>query len=125
MTIRRACVTGLAALLAACAGGAGAADEARRLSDHDIAAYAARPFDKRAMMFKHVLLGRRHGATVSADFACGDICPDDTRRIIHYDLAEGATCASVGGTEVSELIPRGPAVMPQTFCEPTVIAKPR
>jgi hypothetical protein len=123
MTVRTVCFVLIAAALAACASQTGAAP-VRALSDHDIAAYAAQPFDKRAMMFKHVVLGQHHGVQVSVDFPCGDLCPDYTRRIIHYDLPAGTDCASAGGIEVKELIPRGPAVFPQTFCEPTAAAKP-
>ena len=121
MTIRTECFALIAVALAGCASETGAAPT-RTLTDGDIAAYAAQPFDKRAMMFKHVVLGLHHGVQVSADFPCGDICPDYTRRIIHYDLADGSPCASVGGLDVKELIPRGPAVFPQTFCEPKAAA---
>jgi hypothetical protein len=91
------------------------------LTDHDLATYAATPFDKRTMMFKHLVLGKHNGASVIADFPCGDICPDYTRRIIHYELPPGTDCAAVGGVDQTERIPQGPAVMPRRFCEPKAV----
>src|SRR5947209_4127841 len=77
--------------LVACMGASAPAS----LSDTDLTAYAARPFDKRAMMFKHVVVGVHHGASVVADFPCGDICQDYTTRIIHYDVTPGAACRAI------------------------------
>lgn len=96
----------------------------RKLSDSDIAAYAAAPFDKRAMMFKRVALGRHRGLPVVAIHPCGDVCPVYTRRIVHYDVPV-ADCARRGGIVREELMPRGPAVARQPFCVPTIIATRR
>jgi len=95
----------------------------RRLSDSDIAAYAAAPFDKRAMMFKRVALGRHRGVPVVAIHPCGDVCPVYTRRIVHYDVPV-ADCARRGGIVREELMPRGPAVARQPFCVPRILAGP-
>ena len=100
-----------------------AAGAVRQLSDADLVAYAAKPFDKRAMMFHRVTLGVHHGAPVVADFMCGDICPDYTVRIIHYDVAPGPACARIGGVLQSRMIPQGIAVSEQHFCVPAVLAK--
>lgn len=96
----------------------------RNLSDSDIAAYAAARFDKRAMMFKRVALGRHRGLPVVAIHPCGDVCPVYTRRIVHYDIPV-ADCARRGGVIRQELMPRGPAVARQPFCVPAVLAEPQ
>lgn len=96
----------------------------RKLSDSDIAAYAAAPFDKRTMMFKRVALGRHLGLPVVAIHPCGDVCPVYTRRIVHYDVPV-ADCARRGGIVREELMPRGPAVARQPFCVPAIIATRR
>jgi hypothetical protein len=95
----------------------------RRLSDSGIAAYASARFDKRAMMFKRVALGRHRGLPVVAIHPCGDVCPVYTRRIVHYDIPV-ADCARRGGVVRQELIPRGPAVARQPFCVPAILAAP-
>ena len=96
----------------------------RKLSDSDVVAYAAAPFDKQAMMFKRVELGRHRGLPVVAIHPCGDVCPAYTRRIVHYDIPV-AGCARRGGIVREELMPRGPAVARQAFCLPAVLARPK
>lgn len=96
----------------------------RNLSDTAIAAYAAAAFDKRAMMFKRVALGRHRGLPVVAIHPCGDVCPVYTRRIVHYDIPV-ADCVRRGGTVRQELMPRGPAVARQAFCVPAILARPK
>ena len=95
----------------------------RRLSDSDVAAYAAAKFDKKAMMFKRVALGRHRGLPVVAIHPCGDVCPVYTRRIVHYDIPV-SSCAARGGVVREELTPRGPAVARQAFCVPAILAAP-
>jgi hypothetical protein len=95
----------------------------RRLSDADLVDYAAARFDKRAMMFKRVPLGRHRGLPVVAIHPCGDVCPVYTRRIVHYDVPL-ADCARLGGVVREQLMPRGPAVARQPFCLPAVLAGP-
>lgn len=95
----------------------------RNLSDSAIAAYAAAKFDKRAMMFKRVALGRHRGLPVVAIHPCGDVCPVYTRRIVHYDVPV-ADCERRGGVVREELMPRGPAVARVPFCVPAILAGP-
>lgn len=95
----------------------------RRLTDAQLKAYASAPFDKRAMMFKRVALGRHRGLPVVAIHPCGDVCPVYTRRIVHYDIPV-ADCVRRGGIVREELMPRGPAVARQPFCVPAVLAAP-
>ncbi|HEX3405713.1 MAG TPA: hypothetical protein VHS81_00625, partial [Caulobacteraceae bacterium] len=82
-----------------------AAPSVRQLTDADLTAYAAKPFDKAAMMFKRVALGLHHGALVVADFPCGDVCPNYTVRIIHYDVSPGPACARLGGIVETRSVP--------------------
>jgi hypothetical protein len=112
----------LAGAPAAPAAGAKAAPPLRRLSDRELLRYAAAPFDHRAMMFRSIVLGRHNGLIVVADHPCGDVCPQYTRRIVHYDLAP-ERCARAGGVVVEELVPAGIAVRRRPYCEPKVLAK--
>jgi hypothetical protein len=108
------------AATAACVSGADAGGDT--LTDAAITAYAAKPFDKGAMMFKHVVLGVHHGAHVVADFPCSDLCPTYTTRIIHYDLSPGPECAAASGVDAVRQVPMGIAVVPKHFCVPAVLA---
>jgi hypothetical protein len=91
-----------------------------RLSDAQLLRFARSRFDPFARTDRVRVLGVHRGTLVVVDYPCGDVCPAYTKRIVHYDVApEG--CARVGGTIVNELVPRGPAVMPRPYCEPTVI----
>ncbi|MCX7515061.1 hypothetical protein [Frateuria sp. STR12] len=98
------------------------AGEPGLLDDAALKAYAARPFDKHAMMGQTVELGRNHGLPVVAEFPCSDVCPQYTVRIIHYRLPEGADCAAAGGVEKTVGVPVAIAVMPKTFCVPGALA---
>lgn len=113
---------GLAGLLLG-AGCATRAGEPGLLDDAALAAYAAKPFDKHAMMGQTVELGRNHGLPVVAEFSCSDVCPQYTVRIIRYRLPERADCAGAGGVEKSVLVPVAITVLPKTFCVPKVLAE--
>ena len=104
------------------AGCATRAGEPGLLDDVALQAYAAQPFDKRAMMGRTVELGRNHGMSVVAEFPCADVCPQYTVRIIHYRLPEATDCAAAGGVEQSVGVPVAIAVLPKTFCVPKVLA---
>ena len=99
------------------------ADVPRTLSDADLVAYAAKPFDKQAMMERHVAVGLHHGVPVVADFPCSDVCPDYTVRIIHYDVTPGEACAKAGGVTQARLVPYSIAVIEKDFCVPKVLAE--
>jgi hypothetical protein len=93
-----------------------------QLSDADLVAYAAKPFDKAKLMFKQVRLGVNRGLVVLADFPCGDVCPDSTTRIIHYDLDPGPACEAAGGATATRAVPFAISVMEKQFCVPRVLA---
>jgi hypothetical protein len=97
------------------------ASEPGLLDDAALAAYAARPFDKHAMMGQAIELGRNHGLPVVAEFPCSDVCPQYTVRIIHYRLPAGADCAGAGGVQVSVLVPVAITALPKAFCVPKAL----
>lgn len=100
-----------------------AAAAAKKLDDAALRAYANRPWDKAALMNTTVRLGRHHGAMVVAEFPCGDVCPQYTLRIIHYQLPAGIDCQSIGGVERSVGIPMAIALLPKRFCFPKVLVE--
>lgn len=92
------------------------------LDDAALVAYAARPFDKQAMMGQTVELGRNHGMPVVAWFPCSDVCPQYTVRIIHYRLPPGADCAASGGVVRKVAVPVAITVLQKSFCVPQALA---
>jgi hypothetical protein len=94
----------------------------RQLSDADLIAYAARPFDRQAMMEQHIVVGLHHGVPVVADFPCSDVCPNYTTRIIHYDLAPGPACTAAGGVIQVRRVPYSIAMIEKDFCVPRPLA---
>ena len=95
----------------------------RPISDARIAAIDASPFDQRAMMFHHELLGLNRGMRVVADYPCSDVCPDATVRIIHYDRPPGRGCEAAGGVTASRMVPVSIAVVRRDFCVPAVLER--
>lgn len=93
------------------------------LTDADIAAYAARPWDKAATMDRHILLGFHNGGRVVVDFPCGDVCPDYTTRIIHYAVEPGPGCGGLGGVLRYAVIPSGIGSYRRAFCVPAVLGR--
>ena len=69
------------------------------------------------------VIGYHHGIAVVKSFQCSDLCPQNTLRLIYYDLPSDATCESVGGVTKSILVPIAITVMPKDYCFPKVIAK--
>ena len=97
--------------------------EPRRLSDADLLAYDAQPFDHKAMMGKRVIVGLYDGAPVVAEFPCSDICPDYTTRIVHLDVAPGPACEAAGGVTQSRRVPFSIAMVERDFCLPRPLAR--
>jgi hypothetical protein len=94
----------------------------QKLSDADLIAYAAQPFDHMAMMGKRVIIGLYRGAPVIAEFPCSDVCPQYTTRLIHYDIAPGAACAAAGGVTQVRRVPFSIAMVERAFCIPKPLA---
>jgi hypothetical protein len=95
--------------------------KADTLSDDALKQYAASRYDKAKMMGKREVIGTHRGGAVIADFPCADLCPDSTRRIIHYDLGPGDACKAIGGVEELRTLP-GVATSTKLFCVPAALA---
>jgi hypothetical protein len=102
-----------------------AATQLAQLSDADLTAYAAKTYDKAAMMEQQVTLGVHHGVTVVVDFPCSDICPDYTTRVIHYTIGPGPACTAAGGVSVIRMVPYSIAEVEEEFCVPKVVVGAR
>ena len=69
------------------------------------------------------VIGYHHGIAVVKSFQCSDLCPQNTLRVIYYDVPTDTTCESIGGVTKSILVPIAITVMPKEYCFPKVIAK--
>ena len=69
------------------------------------------------------VIGYHHGIAVVKSFQCSDLCPQNTLRVIYYDVPTDATCESIDGVSKSILVPIAITVMPKDYCFPKVIAK--
>src|SRR3546814_8595516 len=72
----------------------------RRLSDADVAAIAIKFDDAKSNNHGRLRLGLHNDVMVLDDHICGDICPDYTVSIVHYDAEPGAACERIGGVTV-------------------------
>lgn len=70
----------------------------------------------------NLVVGGHNGTKVIEEFHCSDLCPQNTVRIVHYDVAAGPTCDAIGGVSKSILVPIAITVMPREYCFPKVIA---
>ena len=69
------------------------------------------------------VIGYHHGIAVVKSFQCSDLCPQNTLRVIYYDVPTDAICESIDGVSKSILVPIAITVMPKDYCFPKVIAK--
>jgi hypothetical protein len=92
------------------------------LSDADLIAYVAQPYDHAAMMGRRITIGLYRGAPLVAEFPCSDICPQYTTRIVHYDIAPGAACEAAGGVTQWRRVPFSIAMVEREFCIPGPLA---
>ncbi|WGV13251.1 hypothetical protein QJS82_00760 [Psychrobacter maritimus] len=68
------------------------------------------------------VIGVHNGIEVVKSFQCSDLCPQNTLRVIYYDVPADATCESVGGVTKCILVPIAITVMPKKYCFPKAIA---
>ena len=68
------------------------------------------------------IIGVHNGIEVVKSFQCSDLCPQNTLRVIYYDVPTNATCENVGGVTKSILVPIAITVMPKKYCFPKAIA---
>ncbi len=69
------------------------------------------------------VIGYHRGNEVIKSFQCSDLCPQNTLRVIYYNVPSDKTCESIGGVTKSILVPIAITVMPKDYCFPKVIAK--
>lgn len=68
------------------------------------------------------VIGYHHGIAVVKSFQCSDLCPQNTLRVIYYDVPADATCESIGGVSKSILVPFAISVKAKVYCFPKAIA---
>jgi hypothetical protein len=67
------------------------------------------------------MLGLHKATAVIVDVRCGDICPQNTVRIIRYAVDPGPVCTKLGGDTATIGVPMGLVMRPQSFCIPHVL----
>ena len=68
------------------------------------------------------VIGVHNGIKVVKSFQCSDLCPQNTLRVIYYDVPTDATCDSIGGVTKSILVPFAISVRAKEYCFPAAIA---
>lgn len=91
------------------------------LTDRDLLDYTHTTYDAAAMQNRRVRLGIHKGQAVLVDFVCVGVCPDYTRRIIHYDLKAGPECTAAGGVIDPIPVRVGVGYVARPFCVPKVL----
>lgn len=69
------------------------------------------------------VIGVHNGIKVVKSFQCSDLCPQNTLRVIYYDVPTDATCDSIGGVTKSILVPFAISVRAKEYCFPKAIAE--
>ena len=91
------------------------------LSASEILSLAIKPYDKREKMNTEEIIGTHDGKKVKVIYPCGDICPDYTKRVIHY-MVEIENCTNNNGVIKKVKVTRGRASNYESFCVPKIIA---
>ena len=68
------------------------------------------------------VIGVHNGIEVVKSFQCSDLCPQNTLRVIYYDVPTDAACKSIGGVTKSILVPFAISVKAKEYCFPQAIA---
>lgn len=68
------------------------------------------------------IIGVHNGIEVVKSFQCSDLCPQNTLRVIYYDVPTDAACDSIGGVTKSILVPFAISVKAKEYCFPKAIA---
>ena len=71
---------------------------------------------------QQLVIGVHNGIEVVKSFLCSDLCPQNTLRVIYYDVPADATCESIGGVTKSILVPFAISVKAKEYCFPKAIA---
>lgn len=93
------------------------------LDDAKMIEFIRRPFDPMSDEARWPrTLGTHDGVPVIVSYTCSDVCPDYTKRIVHYDLAPGEACARAGGISKNIVVPSGIGTALQRYCIPSPTA---
>jgi hypothetical protein len=92
------------------------------LTDQDVLDYATAWYDKEEMMFERVEVGSHNGMLLIAEFPCSDLCPDNTTRVIRYDVENGE-CEALGGVLHMVFVPSDIAMVETEYCFPGVLVE--
>lgn len=68
------------------------------------------------------VIGVHNGIEGVKSFQCSGLCPQNTLRVIYYDVPNDVTCESISGVTKPILVPIAITVMPKYYCFPKVIA---
>ena len=68
------------------------------------------------------IIGVHNGIEVVKSFQCSDLCPQNTLRVIYYNVPTDAACDSIGGMSKSILVPFAISVKAKEYCFPKAIA---
>lgn len=68
------------------------------------------------------VIGVHNGIEVVKSFQCSDLCPQNTLRVIYYNVPTDAACDSIGGVSKSILVPFAISVKAKVYCFPKAIA---
>ena len=109
-------------LLSACGMPVPNKEPSGQLTDQDILDYAASGYDKEEMMFQKVELGSHNGMLLIVEFPCSDLCPDNTTRVIRYDV-ENDECEALGGVLHMIFVPSDIAMVEKEYCFPKVLVE--
>jgi hypothetical protein len=89
------------------------------LDDAKLIDFIRRPFDPMSDETRWPrALGTHDGVAVVVSYTCSDVCPDYTKRIVHYDLAPGEECARAGGISKNIVVPSGIGTGLRRYCIP-------
>jgi len=91
------------------------------LSNQDILSVAMTDYDKRKKANTEEMIGIHNNKKVVAIYPCGDICPNYTKRVIHYAI-NIKNCKKNDGVIKEIRVTRGRASNSESFCVPKVLA---
>ncbi len=96
--------------------------KSNKLNDREILSFAKSSYEQSKKMHTQEILGYQNGTKVIVEYPCSDLCPEYTKRIIHYAV-DVENCAEADGIVKEISIPMGIAFGPKEFCIPKVLEK--
>jgi hypothetical protein len=99
----------------------GIRDDLAAVDDAALIDFVRRPFDPMSDETRWPrTLGTHRGVRVIVSYTCSDVCPDYTKRVVHYDRPPGEACARIGGLSKDIVVPRGIGTGLRRYCIPAV-----